>query len=76
MTVRVGQSVIDEINYLSYVMHAKSQAAVVSTLVTLVAEAVKAASADPDSLGHGGPILTREEQAAWADLRHTLTRRD
>jgi len=75
LTVRVGQAVIDDINYLSYVQRAHSQAEVISTVMQLVAEAVRAASDADDALGKGGTILTREEQAAWAAVAHYLTQR-
>jgi hypothetical protein len=75
LTVRVGQSVIDDINYLSYVMRAHSQAEVISTVMQLVADAVRAASDADDALGKGGTILTREEQAAWSTLVRELRQR-
>jgi len=75
LNVRVDPTVIQDVSYLSYLMRAKSNAEVVTTVVQLVAGAVKAAIADdPELWRNGGTVLSREEQAAWQavvqDLRH------
>lgn len=59
--VRVDSTVIDEVNYLSYLM---------------VAGAVQAAIADdPELWRNGGTVLSREEQAAWHALVQELRQR-
>ena len=76
LNVRVDPTVIEEVSYLSYLMRAKSNAEVVTTVVHLVAEAVKAAIADDTELWrNGGTVLSREEQAAWHALVQELRQR-
>lgn len=73
LNVRVDPTVIEEISYLSYLMRAKSNAEVVTTVVHLVAEAVKRAIPDdPELWRNGGTVLSREEQAAWVTVRRWL----
>ena len=73
ITMRLESRVLDDLNYLNYLMRAKSTAQVVSDVVTLVAKAVQAAVPDaPDLFRNGGTVLSREEQAAWAAVQHWL----
>jgi hypothetical protein len=73
VTMRLDKAVINDINYLNYLMRAKSSAQVVSEVVQLVAEAVKAAIADdPELLRNGGTVLSLEEQTAWSRIRRWL----
>jgi len=76
VTMRLDQAVIDDINYLNYLMRAKSSAQVVTDVIQLVAGAVKAAIADdPELLRNGGTVLSREEQDAWTALAQELKQR-
>jgi len=75
LNVRVDPAVVEELSYLSYLMRAKSNAEVVTTVVHLLAAAVKAAVPDnPELWRNGGTVLSSKEQAAWQavvqDLRH------
>ena len=73
LNVRVDPTVMEEISYLSYLMRAKSNAEVVTTVVHLVAEAVKRAIPDdPELWRNGGTVLSREEQAAWTVVQRWL----
>ncbi len=73
VTMRLEDAVITDINYLSYLMRAKSSAHVVSHVITLLAQAVKAVvSDDPELLVNGGTVLSRDEQAAWAAVQRWL----
>lgn len=73
VTMRLDKAVINDINYLNYLMRAKSSAQVVSEVITLVAGAVKAAIADnPELLRNGGTVLSLEEQTAWSRIRRWL----
>lgn len=73
LNVRVDPTVMEEISYLSYLMRAKSNAEVVTTVVHLVAEAVKRAIPDdPELWRNGGTVLSREEQAAWTAVQRWL----
>jgi hypothetical protein len=73
VTMRLDPAVIDDINYLNYLMRAKSSAHVVADVIQLVAGAVKAAIPDnPELLRNGGTVLSREEQAAWVALVRDL----
>lgn len=74
--MRVDPTVIADVSYLSYLMRAKSNAEVVTTVVHLVAGAVQAAIADdPELWRNGGTVLSREEQAAWHALVQELRQR-
>lgn len=76
VTVRLDEAVIDDMNYLNYLMHAKSSSQVVTDVVQLVAAVIKAAVPDdPELLRNGGTVLSREEQAAWSALVRELRRR-
>jgi hypothetical protein len=76
LNVRVDPTVMDEISYLSYLMRAKSNAEVVTTVVHLLAAAVKAAVPDDPALWrNGGTVLSREEQTAWQAVVHDLRQR-
>ncbi|PSR23399.1 MAG: hypothetical protein C7B45_03560 [Sulfobacillus acidophilus] len=76
VTMRLEATVIDDLNYLNYLMRAKSTAQVVSEVVTLAAGAIKAVvSDDPELLANGGTVLSREEQDAWATVRRWLQER-
>jgi hypothetical protein len=76
LNVRVASTVVEDLQYLSYLMRAKSNAEVVTTVVHLVADAVKAAIADdPELYRNGGTVLSREEQAAWQAVVQDLRRR-
>ncbi len=76
LNVRVDPTVMDEISYLSYLMRAKSNAEVVTTVVHWLAAAVKAAVPDDPALWrNGGTVLSREEQAAWHALVQELRQR-
>ena len=73
VTMRLEATVIDDLNYLNYLMRAKSTAQVVSEVITLVADAVKAvAPDDPELWRNGGTVLSREEQAAWTIVQRWL----
>ncbi len=73
VTMRLETTVIDDLNYLNYLIRAKSTAQVVSEVVTLIASAVKAAVPDdPELLRNGGTVLSREEQAAWTVVQRWL----
>ncbi len=73
LNVRVDPTVIDEISYLSYLMRAKSNAEVVTTVVHLLAAVVKAAVPDnPELWRNGGTVLSSEEQTAWHTLVQNL----
>ncbi len=73
VTMRLDETVIADLNYLSYLMRAKSTAHVVSEVITLVAAVVKAAVPDdPELLRNGGTVLSREEQAAWTVVQRWL----
>ena len=73
VTMRLETTVIDDLNYLNYLMRAKSTAQVVSEVVTLVAGAVKAVvSEDPELLANGGTVLSREEQETWLAVQRWL----
>ena len=73
ITMRLEETVLDDLNYLNYLMRAKSTAQVVSEVITLVAGAVKAAVPDDSELlRNGGTVLSREEQAAWSAVQHWL----
>jgi hypothetical protein len=73
ITMRLESRVLDDLNYLNYLMRAKSTAQVVSEVITLVAEAVKAAAPDdPELWRNGGTVLSREEQAAWTAVQRWL----
>ncbi len=50
ITMRLEDTVLDDLNYLNYLMRAKSTAHVVSAVITLVAAAVKAAVPDAPEL--------------------------
>ncbi len=74
--MRVNPEVLEEIAYLSYLMRAKSNAEVLTTVVHLLAGVVKAAIADaPELWRNGGTVLSREEQAAWQTLVQELRQR-
>lgn len=75
MTLRLEAAVVDDIQYLRYLMRARSSADAVATGMTMLAAVVKAAVADdPELYRNGGTVLSREEQVAWQafvqDLRH------
>jgi hypothetical protein len=73
VTMRLEATVIDDLNYLNYLMRAKSTAQVVAEVITLVAGVVKAAAPDdPELWRNGGTVLSREEQAAWATMQRWL----
>jgi hypothetical protein len=73
VTLRLETTVLDDLNYLNYLMRAKSTAQVVSEVVTLVAGAVKAVvSEDPELLANGGTVLSREEQETWFAVQRWL----
>ena len=73
ITMRLESRVLDDLNYLNYLMRAKSTAQVVSEVITLVAGAVKAAAPDdPELWRNGGTVLSREEQAAWTAVQRWL----
>jgi len=73
VTMRLEETVLDDLTYLNYLMRAKSTAQVISEVVTLVAQAVQAAVPDaPELFRNGGTVLSREEQAAWAAVQHWL----
>ena len=73
VTMRLDETVLDDLNYLNYLMRAKSTAQVVSEVITLVADAVKAAAPDdPELWCNGGTVLSREEQAAWTTVQRWL----
>ncbi len=73
ITMRLEDTVLNDLNYLNYLMRAKSTAQVVSEVVTLIASAVKAAVPDdPELLRNGGTVLSREEQAAWTVVQRWL----
>ncbi len=73
VTMRLEDTVITDINYLSYLMRAKSSAHVVANVITLVAGAVKAAIPDaPELWRNGGTVLSREEQDALAIVQRWL----
>ena len=76
VTLRLDEAVIDDMNYLNYLMRAKSNAEVVADVIRLVAGAVKASIPDdPELLRNGGTILSREEQEAWHGLARDLRAR-
>ena len=76
LNVRVDPTVIDEISYLSYLMRAKSNAEVVTTVVHLLATAIKAAVPDnPELWRNGGTVLSIKEQTAWHALVQELRQR-
>jgi len=76
LNVRVDPTVVEELSYISYLMRAKSNAEVVTTVVHLMAAAVKAAVPDnPELWRNGGTVLSREEQAAWTALVRELRQR-
>ena len=76
LNVRVDPTVVEEVQYLSYLMRAKSNAEVVTTVIHLVASAVKAAIADdPELYRNGGTVLSREEQEAWQAIVRALRQR-
>ena len=73
VTMRLDETVLDNLNYLNYLMRAKSTAQVVSEVITLVADAVQAAAPDdPELWRNGGTVLSREEQAAWTAVQRWL----
>ena len=56
VTMRLDETVLDDLNYLNYLMRAKSTAQVVSEVITLVADAVKSAAPDdPELWRNEGP---------------------
>lgn len=76
VTIRLDEAVIDDMNYLNYLMRAKSNAEVVADVIQLMAGAVKASIPDdPELLRNGGTILSREEQKAWHGLERDLRAR-
>ncbi len=73
LNVRVDPTVIEEISYLSYLMRAKSNAEVVTTVVHLVAEAVKrTVPDDPELWRNGGTVLSQAEQIQWGRILRWL----
>ncbi len=73
ITMRLESRVLDDLNYLNYLMRAKSTAQVVSEVITLVADSVQAAAPDdPELWRNGGTVLSREEQAAWTTVQRWL----
>ncbi len=71
--MRVDPKTLEEISYLSYLMRAKSNAEVVTTVVHLLAAVVQAAIADdPELWRNGGTVFSREEQTAWQALAEEL----
>ena len=73
ITMRLESRVLDDLNYLNYLMRTKSTAQVVSEVITLVADSVQAAAPDdPELWRNGGTVLSREEQAAWTTVQRWL----